>query len=153
MPRSSNFSPAPTTVPYVVPEASTSPGRRQRGDARGDVDGHAAHVVADDLALAGVQADADLEARAARTASTMASRAAHRVRRRAVEGDEEGVADRLDLAPAEAVELAAHGGLVGAEQVAPARVAQARGVAGRADDVAEDHRQQVARDRCASARR
>jgi hypothetical protein len=59
----------------------------------------------------------------------------------------------LDLAPAEAVDLAAHRGLVGAEQVAPARVAQARRVAGRPDDVAEDDGQQVARDRAASARR
>ena len=39
-------------------------------------------------------------------------------------------------------------GLVGAEQVAPARVAQARGVAGRADDVAEEDRQQLARRPC-----
>src|SRR3954464_12420432 len=100
-------------------------GSRQRGDARGDVDGHAADVVADDLALAGVQADPDLQPHRPNGLDD-GLRTAHRLRRRAVEGDEEGVADGLDLAPAEAVDLAAHGGLVSAEQVAPARVAPAR---------------------------
>ena len=65
--------------------------------------------------------------------------------------DEERVADRLDLAAAEAVDLAADDRVVGHEQVAPAGVAEPGGVAGRADDVAEQDRQQLALRRAAPA--
>src|SRR4051794_23015723 len=68
-------------------------GSRQRGDPRGDVDGHAADVVADHPALAGVQAPPDLEAHRANGLDDGLP-TAHRLRRRAIEGDEEGVADR-----------------------------------------------------------
>ena len=44
-----------------MPETSTSPGPGLRGDPRADVHGDAGELVADDLALAGVDACADLE--------------------------------------------------------------------------------------------
>ena len=55
-------------------------------------------------------------------------RAAVREARRAVEDDQEAVADRLDLAPVEAVDLVADRGVVGREQVGPLGVAEPRGV-------------------------
>src|SRR3954452_2789328 len=118
----------------------------ERGDARCDVHGHPADVVREHLALARVQPDAHGEPERLQTVDDRL-RAAHRPRRRAVERDEERVADRLHLAPAEAVELAADDRVVGDEQVAPAGVAEAGGVPGRADDVAEQEREEVALDR------
>src|SRR3954451_20389741 len=113
-------------------------GLRHPGDARGDVDGHAADVVADQLALARVQPRAQLDAQAADRLHDRA-RAAQRVGRRTVEGGQERVADGLDLAPAVALDLAPDRVVVGGEQVAPAAVAQARGMPGRVDDVGEQH--------------
>ena len=50
--------------------------------------------------------------------------------RRPVEGCEESVAGGVHLAAAEAVELAAHGRVVGAEEVAPPAVAELSGPLG-----------------------
>src|SRR3954468_1793612 len=100
-------------------------------DPRRDVHRDAADVVADDLALAGVQPRPRRQPERLQPLDDRL-RAADRPRRRPVEGDQERVADRLDLAAAEAVELTADDRVVGDEQVAPARVAEARPVAGRA---------------------
>src|SRR5262249_43016392 len=94
---------------------------RKRGDARRDVDGHPADVVADVLALAGVHAGAHLDAELLHARDDLA-RAADRDRRRASPDREERVADRLDLDEAEAIELLAHDAVVRREQVAPARI-------------------------------
>ena len=55
--------------------------------------------------------------------------------RRAVEGGEEPVAGRVDLATAEPHQLPSHGGIVGVQQLAPAFVADRGRALGRADDV------------------
>src|SRR4029453_9521236 len=65
-------------------------------DPRADVDGHAADVVADELALAGVQAGAHIDverSHGVRDRSRTADPA-----RRSVEGGEEAVAQRLHFA-------------------------------------------------------
>jgi hypothetical protein len=114
------------------------------------VHGHAADVVADELALARVDANAHLDAQIARRPGDR-QRAAQRARRGAVERREEAVADGLDLAPFKARELLAHLLVVAREQVAPAPVAERRRVRRRVDDVGEHHRQQRARELAAGA--
>ena len=64
--------------------------------------------------------------------------------RRPVERREEPVAGRVDLAAAEALELAPDERVVPLEQVAPAPVAELRRPLGRADDVGEEHRREHA---------
>src|SRR3954462_3036040 len=105
------------------PRDEDLPRSRQAGAPRGDVHRHAADVRPDQLALARVQPRADLEAEAVDAVDDRLG-APQRLGRRAVEGDEERVADRLDLMAAEAVDLAADAGVVRAQQVAPARVAE-----------------------------
>src|SRR6266446_4491040 len=115
---------------------------RRGGHAGADVHGDAAHVVAPQLALAGVQAGADLEAeRAHRLAD--GQRTAHRACG-TVEGREEAVARRVNLPAAEAAQLLAYGGVVPLEQIAPGAVAEPRGVLRGAHDVGEQHRGQHA---------
>ena len=98
-PRSSKSIPEPATRSFTVLETSTSPALRQRADARADVHGHPADVVAHDLALAGVQAGAHVDAER-RTARCAIARAQRIAARRTVERGEEAVAHRLDLAAA-----------------------------------------------------
>jgi hypothetical protein len=62
--------------------------------------------------------------------------------RRTVEGREKPVSGRVDLATAEALQLAADGGMVGLEQLAPATVAELGCAHGRADEVGEEHRRE-----------
>ena len=133
-PRSANSNGPPTTVPNTVPETSTSPGAGERADARGDVHRHAADVIADQLALAGVDADADLDAELAGGGGDR-QRAAQRARGRPVEGREEAVADRLDLAAAEA-------------RAAPCARARRGGRAGRASGRRRARRRARSRRRC-----
>ena len=104
-----------------------------------------ADVVAAQLALAGVQPDADRQAQLAQLLDDVAA-AADRPRR-AVEGGQEAVADGLDLAPAPAAQLVADDPVVVLELGAPAPVAQPGQVLGRADDVGEHDRGQHAVDR------
>jgi hypothetical protein len=115
----------------------------QCGDPSGDVHRHAPDVAGEHLALAGVQADPHGQPERLEPVDDRL-RAAHRPRRRAVEGDEERGAARLHLAPAEAVELAAYDRVVGNQQVAPPGVAETGRVPRRPDDVAEQDRQQLA---------
>ena len=103
-------------------ETSTSFGAGERADAGADVHGHAADVVADELALAGVQPGAHLEAE--RPHPVRGSRGRTRIAaRRPVEGGEEAVPQGLDLPAAEAIELAADQLVVAPEQLPPAPVA------------------------------
>ena len=95
-----------------------------------------------ELALARVQAGADLEAQR-RDAVPERGCAADRACG-AVEGGEEAVPGRVDLVAAEALELAADGNTVGLEQLAPAAVAEVSGELGRADEVGEEDRREHA---------
>ena len=73
-----------------------------RGDARADVDGDAGDLVVAELALARVQPGADVEAELAHRVARSRARSGSRARR-AVEGREEAVAGRVDLAAADRV--------------------------------------------------
>src|SRR5262245_43955572 len=88
-------------------------GARQRAHARADVDGEAAEVVVEPLALARVEARAHLEAEVGDAVPDRAGRVDRPPR--PVEGGEEAVAERLDLLPAEAREALAHEPVVGLE--------------------------------------
>ena len=114
--------PEPATRSFTVLETSTSPGCALRGDAGADVDGDPADLAVDQLALAGVQAGADLEAELAHRLGDRAG-AADRPGR-AVEGGEEAVAGGVDLLAAEPDQLAPDERVVALEQVAPAPVAE-----------------------------
>src|SRR4051794_17770537 len=100
-------------------------GAGQGGDARGDVDGQAADVVLPALDLAGVQAGAHAEAAGGQGVADPHG-AADRARR-AVEGGQCPVAERLDPAPAEALDVAARDLVVGVEQRPPRPVTDLRG--------------------------
>ena len=114
----------------------------ERGDPRGDVDRHAAHVVAEQLRLARVHAGADLDAEPAHGARDRGG-APDRARR-TVEHGEEPVAHRLDLATAVVGELLAHDAVVLVQELAPAAVAERRRQLRGADDVGEQQGQQRA---------
>src|SRR5207302_1917977 len=111
-------------------------GAGQRVHARGDVDRHAADVLADQLALARVHPHAYVDAELAGRLSDR-QRAAQRPRGRAVEGGEKAVAEGLHLTAAKAGELLAHLLVVPREQIAPAAVADDGGARGGIDDVGE----------------
>src|SRR5918912_4581027 len=98
---------------------------RERRDARPRVDGDPAHLPVRELALAGVQAGAQLDAEPPHRLLDRVGGADRP--RRPVEGGEEAVAGRVDLAPAVAGELRADRRLVRLEQLAPAAVARLRG--------------------------
>src|SRR5207302_828841 len=109
------------------------------------MDGHAADVLADQLALARVHADADLHAELTRLRGDR-ERAPQRARGRAFEGREEAVAHGLDLATPEAEELLADGVVVAREEIAPAAIAELCGTRGGVDNVREHDRQQRPRE-------
>ena len=134
-PTSSNARPEPETRSYTVADTSTSPARRG-GDARADVDGDSGNLVAEQLALARVQAGAELEPEVA-GAVPDGERAPNRARR-PVERGEEAVAGGVDLAAAEPLELATDGGVVTAQQLRPVAVAESLQPLGRADEVGEE---------------
>ena len=118
-------------------ETSTSFALGERSDPRADVDGHAADVVADELALAGVEAGPHFDAE--RPAPGRRSRAHSGSRARAVERGEEAVAHGLHLAAPVALELRANQLVVAGHELAPARIAKGRRALGGADDVGEHH--------------
>src|SRR6266566_8866460 len=103
------------------------------------------HVVADQLALARVHADAHLEPQLAPGRGDR-ERAAQGARGRPVERRQKTVTDGLHLAPAKALELLAHVLVVARQQIAPVAVADVRDARGGPDDVGEQHRAQRARD-------
>src|SRR5439155_8085208 len=95
-----------------------------------DVNGDAAYVVVHQLALACVQPGPHLDPERADAIADGAG-AADRPRR-AVEGGEEAVAQRLHLAPPEAGEFAAHGSMVAVQHRPPSHVSEFGGPLGRA---------------------
>jgi hypothetical protein len=122
-----------------VLETSSSPASaRAPIRACADVDRHPADVVAEQLDLAGVDPDPDLDPDR-RQLLADGSRTADRPRR-AVEGGQEAVAHRLDLAAAVELELAADDRVVALEQLAPARVPERGGARRGVHDVREQHR-------------
>ena len=121
-----------------VLDTSTSFGPGQCADARADVHGDPADVVAADLALAGVQSGAHLDAeRLHRVADR--HRAADRPLR-AVEHREEAVTRRAHLAAPKTRQLCPHHGVVCIEQRMPVTVAHLRRPPRRVHDVGEQHR-------------
>src|SRR5262249_39540859 len=109
---------------------------RERADARADVDREPADVIADRLALAGVQAGAQLEPQSLQLVANR-ERAADRARR-TVERREEAVAKRLHRPAAVTHELVATERVVALEQRAPGAVTEPSGGGSRADDVGEE---------------
>src|SRR5581483_11728882 len=112
----------------------------ERGDPRARVDGDPRHLAFGQLALAGVQAGAHLEAELPHRLHDRA-RTADRPRR-PVEGGEEAVPGRVQLTAAEAGELAAYELVVAREQLPPGAIAErGRTLAGRDDIREQDGRQ------------
>src|SRR6266542_532231 len=111
--------------------------RRQRRDTCPDVDRDAARLAAGHLALARVDAGADLETERAHGVDD-GTRAADRPRR-PVEHGQYAVPGRVDLATATAPEFAPNEREVPLEELAPGAVAELRDPVGRAHDVGEEH--------------
>src|SRR5207245_1380695 len=109
-----------------------------------DVHGDAADLAVHDLALAGVQARADLQAEPPHDLGDRAGTADGTGG--AVEAGEEAVPGHIELGAAEAEELAANQRVVSLEEVPPGAVAELRRPRGRADDVGEENRGQDAPD-------
>src|SRR5438067_6035212 len=112
--------------------------RRRCRPACGDVHRNAAELVADSLALGGVDAGTYVEPEQRRRVLDRAG-AADRARG-AVERRHEPVAGRVDLDAAEALKLTPDRLVVPLEQLAPAAVAECDGSLGRSDDVGEENR-------------
>src|SRR3954453_2306986 len=117
----------------------------QRGDARTDVNGDAADIVADHFALAGMQPGADLDADRPDFVGDRAGTA--NAARWTVKRCEKAVARSLHLMAAKSRQIAADGGVMMVEQIAPALVAEVRGLFSGADDVGEKHGGENAVDR------
>ncbi len=100
--------------------------------------GDAADVVAADLAFAGVQPGAHLDAEGLHRVSNCHGAADRSLR--AVERGQETVAGGVHLAAAEANELRTDDGVVRVEQRVPVAVADLGGAARRVHDVGEQHR-------------
>ena len=114
-------------------------GSRERANARGDVDGHAADILADQLTLTCVHANAHLDPELACGGGDLKG-TAQSPRWRPLEGHEEAVTDGLHLMAAKAGELLTHQRIVVGEQIAPATVAQPGGARCRIHDVRKHHR-------------
>jgi hypothetical protein len=99
-------------------------------------------LAVDQLALARVQAGADLEPEQAHRLDDRAGAPHGRPGR--VERREEAVAGRIHLATAEPLELRTHERVVAGQQPRPAAVSQLHGALGRADDIGEEHRREHA---------
>ena len=136
-PASSKMRPDPATRSLTVCETSTWPARAFAADAGADVDRYPAWLAADDVALARVKTDADLDPRVRRSfahSSRATDRGGWRRERR-----EEPITSRIDLLASEAAELRAYEGIVLLEQIGPRAVAKVTGKLGRSDDVGEHH--------------
>ena len=119
-------------------DTSTSFGPGQCAHPRTDVHGDPADVVAADLALAGVQPGAHLDAERLHRVANRHGAADRSLR--TVEHREEAITRRVHLAAPEAVELCADDGVVRVEQRMPVAVADLRSPARRVHDVGEKHR-------------
>src|SRR5918996_174439 len=111
-------------------------GRRVPRDARAHVHREARRLAVDQLALAGVDSGADVQAEGARSLHHCTS--ARDRPRRPVETDEEPVPRGVDLDAAVALELAPDLRPLGREQLTPAAVAELRRPLGGADEVGEE---------------
>ena len=129
--------PAPATRSLTVCETRTSPPRAARRDPRADHHREPRDLALVELALAGVDARADVEPELADALDDRLG-AADRPRR-AVEGREEAVAGRVLLLAAVARQLAADEGVVTLEQLAPGTVAELGRPRVEPDDVGEEH--------------
>jgi hypothetical protein len=116
---------------------------RPPGDAGADMDRDAAALGAHRFALAGVHAGTDLEAEGATAAADRLGTADGAGR--PVEGREKAVARGVDLAAAEALELAPGDAVEAVEQLVPARIAELCRALGRADDIGEQDRRRTFR--------
>src|SRR6188474_556875 len=112
----------------------------RRHDARGLMHGHAADVVVDELDLAEVHARPHLQT-VPMCKPLDRKRTAERLRR-TVEGREEAVAGRLDLATAVALELRPRSHEVLGEEPTPPRVSDLGRRRCRVDEVREEHRRE-----------
>ena len=110
---------------------------RKRRDPRADIHGDPSDLAADRLDLARVHPAAYLEPE---VSNRFADRlCAPDAARGAVERGEEPVAGRVDLGPAEPAEERSNGAVMTFDEIAPAAVAELRGLRRRPDDVGEHH--------------
>src|SRR5262249_42602003 len=116
------------------------PGLGVFGNACTDMDGESAHLSVDQFAFARVQSSSDVESQIAYGIADSAC-AANRARR-AVEGREEAIPSRIHLVPAVASELSPNAVVVGAQELAPALIAQLGCGRSRADDVSKQDRRE-----------
>src|ERR1700676_74779 len=114
----------------------------KRGNASADVDGDAAHVLADQLALTGVYSGAQNETEPIHVVDGCAC--APDGSGRSIERCEETVAGLLYLASAKALKRGSHCGVVRLEQLSPALVAEPCCLLGRSHDVSEQDGRQDA---------
>ena len=119
-------------------DTSTSFGPAKCAHARTDVHGDPADVVAADLALAGVQPGAHLDAERLHRVADRHGAADRSLR--AVEHREEAISGRVHLAAPKPSELRPDDGVVRIKQRMPVTVAHLRGAACRVHDVGEEHR-------------
>src|SRR5207249_7954709 len=111
-------------------------------DPRGDVDGQTDDIAPDQVALARVQAGANLDRE--RLKCLLDRACAPDSHPWALEGGQESVPQRLDLTPPVVRELRPYKLVVTGQQFAPARVAERGGALRGADDVGEHDRRQHA---------
>ena len=112
-------------------------GEGRRRDARPDVHGDPGHLLADDLALARMNAGSDLDAEAPHAVADRAG--ATDSLRRPLERRKEAIAGRVEHATIEAIQLLVNEVVVAFHELPPAAVADPRRVLARADDVREHH--------------
>ena len=133
------------------PRRAPRPAPASVADARGDVDGHAADVVADQLALAGVQPDAHLEPErhdgARRSRARSGAPGSARRRRRSGSRRRGLLTSRPSKRSISRRTAAWWSASRSRQRASPS----ARRVAGRADDVGDQDRQQRALDRASCA--
>ena len=120
-----------------VLDTSTSFAPGQCADARADVHGDPTDVVATDLALAGVQPGAHLDAERLHRVADRHGAADRSLR--TVEHRQKAVTRRAHLTAPKPSELRPHDGVVRIEQRMPVTVADLRRPARRVDDVGEKH--------------
>ena len=138
-PRSSNRSPEPATRSLTVLDTSTSP-RRPARDARADVHGDAAELVADHLALARVQPGADsMPSRRTSSRTARAQRTARAGPSKAARKPSPAVSISRPRKRSSSRRTSA---VVRLEQLAPATVAELGRAFGGAHDVGEQHGRQ-----------